>query len=146
MRASLSFLLVCILAFFKTILAALFKTFGLAIHFLPSKPLFFHDHFTTQQSDFSSFLAVSKTEWASKLKYTLLMHSRSCLNNFVLRAFIFCDNYSQKTKEGVWAIWAIKFKKYVAGKYTHAPAPLVRKYTNWIFESKGGTTTMKIAN
>ena len=50
------------LAFFKTILAALFRTFGLPLRFLPSKPSFLHDHFTTQHSDFSSFLAVSTTD------------------------------------------------------------------------------------
>ena len=47
---------------FKTILAALFRTCGLPLCFLPSKPSFLHDHFTTQQSDFSSFLAVSTTD------------------------------------------------------------------------------------
>ena len=46
------------LAFFKTILAALFRTFGLPLRFLLSKPSFLDDHFTTQHSDFSSFLAV----------------------------------------------------------------------------------------
>ena len=35
-----------------------------------------------------------------------------------------------KNKEGVWAIRAIKYKSYVAGKYTRAPAPFARKYTN----------------
>ena len=41
-----------------------------------------------------------------------------------------------KIKEGVRAIRAIEYKKYVAGKYTRARAPLARKYTNRIFESK----------
>ena len=41
-----------------------------------------------------------------------------------------------KIKEGVRAIRAIEYKKYVAGKYTRARAPLVRKCTNQIFESK----------
>ena len=43
-----------------------------------------------------------------------------------------------KDKEGVRAraIRAIEYKKYVAGKYTHARAPLARKCTNRIFESK----------
>ena len=40
----------------------------------------------------------------------------------------------------------MKYKKYVAGKYTRARAPLARKYTNRIFESKDGTTSMKIVN
>ena len=51
-----------------------------------------------------------------------------------------------KYKEGVQAIRAIKYKKYVAGKYTHAQAPLARELTNRIFESKDGTTSMKIVN
>ena len=51
-----------------------------------------------------------------------------------------------KYKEEVRAIRAMKYKKYVAGKYTRARAPLARKYTNRIFESKDGTTSMKIVN
>ena len=51
-----------------------------------------------------------------------------------------------KNKEGVRAIQAMKYKKYVAGKYTIARAPMARKYTNRIFESKDGTTSMKIVN
>ena len=51
-----------------------------------------------------------------------------------------------KNKEGVRAIRAIKYKNYVAGKYTRARAPLARKYTNRIFESKDGTTSMKVVN
>ena len=44
-----------------------------------------------------------------------------------------------KNKEG--AIQVMKYKKYVAGKYTRARAPLTRKYTNRIFESKDGITS-----
>ena len=51
-----------------------------------------------------------------------------------------------KNKEGVRAIRAMKYKKYVAGKYTRARAPLAWKYTNRIFQSKDGTTSMKIVN
>ena len=40
----------------------------------------------------------------------------------------------------------MKYKKYVAGKYTRARAPLARKYTNRIFESKDGTTSVKLVN
>ena len=40
----------------------------------------------------------------------------------------------------------MKYKKYVAGKYTRALAPLAWKYTNRIFESKDGTTSTKIVN
>ena len=51
-----------------------------------------------------------------------------------------------KNKEGVRAIQAMKYKKYVAGKYTRARAPLARKYTNLIFESNDATTSMKVVN
>ena len=51
-----------------------------------------------------------------------------------------------KNKEGARAIRAIKYKKYVAGKYTRPRTPLARKNTNRIFESNGGTTSMKIVN
>ena len=54
--------------------------------------------------------------------------------------------FKKKNKEGVRGIWAIKHKKYVAGKYIRARAPLAREYTNRIFESKDGTTSMKIVN
>ena len=50
------------LAFFKTILAAFYRTFGLPLRFLLSKPSFLHDHFITQHSDFSRFLEVSTTD------------------------------------------------------------------------------------
>ena len=45
-------------ALFKTTLAALFRTFDLPRRFLPLKPFFLHVHFTTEHSDFASFLAV----------------------------------------------------------------------------------------
>ena len=54
--------------------------------------------------------------------------------------------FTKKNKEGVRAIRAIKYKKYVAGKYTRARAPYARKNTNRIFESNDGTTIMKIVN
>ena len=49
-------------------------------------------------------------------------------------------------KEGIQAIRTIKYKTYMAGKYTRARAPLARKYTNGIFESKDGTTSMILVN
>ena len=39
-----------------------------------------------------------------------------------------------------------KIQKKRAGKYTWACAPLARKYTNAIFESKDGTISTKIVN
>ena len=43
------------LAFFDTILAALFRTFGLPLRFLPSKVSFFHNHSTTNIRIFPDF-------------------------------------------------------------------------------------------
>ena len=40
----------------------------------------------------------------------------------------------------------MKYQIFVAGTYTRARAPLARKYTDRIFESKDGTTSMKIVN
>ena len=130
------------LSFFKTILASLFRTFGLPPRFLPSKPLFLHDHFTTQHSDFSSFLAVTTTDKPENRN--IHPYAVTYLNVFALRRFIFRD--FTKNKEGVRAIRAIKYGKYVEGKYTRARAPLARKYTNRIFPTKDGTTSMRIVN
>jgi len=130
------------LAFFKTILATLFRTFGLPLCLLPSKPSFLHDHFTTQHSDFSSFLAVSTTD--NPENRSIHAYAVTYLNVFALRGFIF--RYFTKIKEGVRAIWDVKYRKYVEGKYTRARAPLLRKYTNRIFQSKDGTTSMRIVN
>ena len=78
------------LAFFKTILAAFFRTFGLPPRFLPSKPSFLHDHFTTQHSDFSSFLAVSTTDKPVNRS----IHAYSLV--FALRGFIFRDIHKKQ--------------------------------------------------
>ena len=99
------------LAFVKTILAALFRTFGLPLRFLPSKPSFIHDHFTTKRSGFSIFLTdkpVNRSIHAYALTY---------LNVFTLRGFIFRDikkkkeerrssnSGSENTKKGGWKIY-----------------------------------------
>ena len=79
------------LAFFKTILAALFRAFGLPLNFLPSKPSFLHDHSITQHSDFSSFLAIFK---ASKSKYTgLHSHTAEC---FCIKGVYQCDIHKRQ--------------------------------------------------
>ena len=82
------------LSFFKTILAALFRTFGLPLRFLPSKPSFLHDHFTTQHSDFSSFLAVSTTDKPENR--SIHSYAVTYLNVFALRGFIFRDFTKKK--------------------------------------------------
>ena len=77
------------LAFYKTILAALFRAFGLPLSFLPSKPSFLHDHSTTQNSNFSSWLAISTTD--KPVSRSIQAHALTQLNLFVLRGFIFRD-------------------------------------------------------
>ena len=133
------------LAFFKTILAALFRAFGLPLSFLPSKPSFLHDHSTTQHSNFSRFLAISTTN-KPVINRSIQAYALSQLNVFALRGFIFRDIHTKdKNKQEVRAIRAMKYKKYVTEKYTRARSPLARKYTNRIFESKDDTS-MKIVN
>ena len=77
------------LAFFKTILAALFRAFGLPLHFLPSKPSFLHDHSTTQHPDVSSILTISTIN--KPLNRSIQAYALSQLNVFALRGFIFRD-------------------------------------------------------
>ena len=95
----LSFLLespILYLAFFKTILAALFRAFGLPLSFLPSKPSFLHDHSTTQHSNFSSFLAISTTgKPVNRIMQELCSHEaeRFCVKG------VYLSWYSQK-KQG----------------------------------------------
>ena len=82
------------LAFFKTILAALFRAFGLPLSFLPSKPSFLHDHSTTQHSDFSSFLAISTTD--KPVNRSIQAYALTQLNVFALRGFIFRDIHKKQ--------------------------------------------------
>ena len=77
------------LAFFKTVLAALFRAFGLPLGFLLSKPSFLHDHSTTQHSDFSSFLANYTTD--KPVNRSFKAYALTQLNVFALRGFIFRD-------------------------------------------------------
>ena len=100
------------LAFFKTILAALLRAFGLPLSFLPSKPLFLHDHSTPQHSDFSSFLVISTTD--KPANRSIQTYAQTQLNVFALRGFIFRDIH--KNKEGVPANQAMKYKKICGWK------------------------------
>ena len=50
------------LALFRILLAASLRIFGLPLLFLSSNPSFLDDHFTTQPSDFFSFLEISLTD------------------------------------------------------------------------------------
>lgn len=62
------------------------------------------------------------------------------------KQYYFLDYAAEaKTKQGRCSSnsgYKIHLQKYVTGKYTRSRAPLVRKYTNRIFESKDGTTSM----
>ena len=113
------------LVFFTTILAAFFRTFGLPLRFLPSKPSFLHDRFTTQHSDFSSFLAVSTKD--KTVNRSVRAYALAQLNVFALRGFIFRDIHKKGRSS---RIRAIKYKNYVTEKYTRAGAPLAWMYTN----------------
>ena len=92
------------LAFFKTILPALFRTFGLPLRFLPSKPSFLHDHFTTHHLDFSNFLAVSTTD--RPVNRSIHAYALTWLKFFALREFMFLDIHKKTRKEfeqfGLW--------------------------------------------
>ena len=130
------------LAFFKTVLAALFSTFGLVLRFLPLKASFLHDHLITQHSDFSSIIAVSSTD--KPINRSIHVYAPTWRNVFALRGFIFRDIHKKQRRSSSNSGYRIQ--KNVAGKYTLARAPLVRKYANRIFESKDSTTRMKIVN
>ena len=82
------------LAFFQTILAALFRTFGLPLHFLPSKPSFLHDHSATQNAKFSSFLAISTID--KPVNRSIHAYALTQLNVFALRGFIFRDIHKKQ--------------------------------------------------
>ena len=91
---------------------------------------------------FPFFLAISTTD--KPVNRSIKAYSLTQLNVFALRGLSFV--IFTKNKEGVRAIRAMKYQKFVAGKYTRARATLAQKYTNRIFESKAGTKSMKIVN
>ena len=100
------------LAFFKTILAALFRAFGLPLSFLPSKPSFLHDHSTTQHSDIAGFLAISATN--KPVNQSIHAYALTQLNVFALRGLSFV--IFTKNKEEVRAIRVMKYKKICGWK------------------------------
>ena len=81
------------MAFFKTILAVLFRTFGLPPRFLSVKPSFLYDHLTTQHSDFSIVLGISLTE---KLVDRNTASARTELSVFFVER-VYLSGYSHKT-------------------------------------------------
>ena len=66
------------------------------------------------------------------------------LNVFALRGFIVRDIHKKQGRS--WSSSGYEIQKICRWKYTRARAPLVRNYTNRIFESKDGTKSIKIVN
>ena len=95
------------LAFFKTILAALFRAFGRPLSFLPSKRSFLHDHSTTRHSDFSGFLAISTT--GKPVHRSIQAYALTQLNVFALRGFIFRDIHKKRAK--ISSNWGYEIQK-----------------------------------
>ena len=106
------------LAFFKTILAALFRAFGLPLSFLPSKPSFLHDHSTTQHSDFSGFLAISTTD--KPVNRSIQAYALTQLNVFALRGFIFRDIHKKQGRSSSNSGYKIQNKKRLENILAHA--------------------------
>ena len=101
--------LIFYLAFFKTVLAALFRTFGLPLRLLPSKPSFLHDHFPTRHSDFSRFLAVSTTD--KPVNRSIHAYALTQLHVFALRGFIFLDIHKKQGRSSSNSGYKIQKKK-----------------------------------
>ena len=106
------------LAFFKTILAALFRAFGLPLSFLPSKPSFLHDHSTTQHSDFSSFLAISTTD--KPVNRSIQAYALTQLNVFALRGFIFRDIHKKQGRSSSNSGYEIQKNMWLENILAHA--------------------------
>ena len=130
------------LAFFKTILAALFRAFGRPLSFLHAKPSFLHDHSTTQHSVFSGFLAISTTD--KPVNRSIQAYALTQLTVLALRGFIIRDIHKKQGRSSSNSGYEIQ--KICGWKIYSRRAPLARKYTNRIFESKDGTKSMKIVN
>ena len=105
------------LAFFKTILAALFKAFGLPLSFLPSKPSFLQDHSTTQHSDVFSFLAISTMN--KPVNRSIQAYALTQLNVFALMGFIFRDIHKKHRRSS--SNLSIKYKKICSWKIYSRP-------------------------
>ena len=91
---------------------------------------------------FPVFLAVSLTE--KPVNRSIYAYALTQLNVFALSGFIFLDFHKNQGRSLSNSGYKIPKKK--AGNYTRAGAPLARKYTNRILESKDGKTSTKIVN
>ena len=119
------------MAFFKTILAVLFRTFGLPPRFLSVKPSFLYDHLTTQHSDFSIFLGISLTEKPVDRNTCFCSHVAECF--FVERVYLL--GYSHK-KSKEFEHFGLQNTKIYGGKIYSRSATLARNYTNRISSQK----------
>ena len=128
------------MAFFKTTLAVLFRTFG-PLRFESVKPSFLYDHLTTQHSDFSIFLGISLTEKPVDRNTCFCWHVAEC---FFRRGGLSFRIFTQN-KLGVRAFRATKCKKYMTGKFTRA-AHLWREITQIEFRVKRGNKKYEILN
>ena len=131
MRASSSSLLFCIfIAFYKTYFSCfnLFRTF-LVFPFISC----------LQNLHFSMIILPDPTIGFFKL-FSSFYNRYKPVNRSIHAFATFTKN-----QEGVRAL-GYKIQKYVAGKYTRARAPLARKYTTGICESKDGTANTRIMN
>ena len=121
------------MAFFKTISAVLFRTFGLPSRFSSVKPSFLYDHLTTQHSDFSIFLGISLTEKPVDRNTCFCSHVAECFS--LLRGFIFQDIHTKQVRSSSISGYKKKQKVY-GGKIYSRSAPLARNYTNRISSQK----------
>ena len=121
------------MAFFKTILALLFRTLGLPPRFLSVKPSFLYDHLTTQHSDFSIVLGISLTEKPVDRNTCFCSHVDKCFFFFRWEGLTF--RIFTQNKIGVRTFRAKNAKKYMAGKFTRA-AHLWREITQTEFRVK----------
>ena len=104
------------MALFKTILAVLFRAFGLPPRFLSVKPSFLYHHLSTQHSDFSIFLGISLTEKPVDRNKCFCLHVAECFFHWEGLSFrIFTQN-----KLGVRAFRATKCQNYMVEKFTRS--------------------------
>ena len=127
------------MAFFKTILAVLFRTFGLTPRFLSVKPSFLYDHLTTQHSDFSIVLGISLTEKPVDRNTCFCSHVAECF--FSLRGFIFQDFHTKQVRSS--SISGYKMQKNMWPENLLAQRTFGAKLHKSNFESKDGTRSMK---
>ena len=127
------------MAFFKTILAVLFRTFGLTRRFLSVKPSFLYDHLTTQHSDFSIFLGICLTDKPVDRNTCFCLHVAECF----FEGLIFQDIHTKQVRSS--SISGYKMQKIYGGKFTWA-VHLWREITQIEFRVKRWHKKYEILN